>query len=83
MKHKKLPLLPMIPKQQWSGPLFDKEEKIKYWVAHDGLETDWRIEKRKTTDKPYVLVKTCTGDRYGTFTYLDYAKIAAFLIDFG
>jgi hypothetical protein len=77
------PVLLVIPKQKWSRPLFNKEEKIKYWIAHEGLKTDWMIEKRTTTDKPYVLVKICTGDRYGTFTYLDYAKIAAFLIDFG
>jgi hypothetical protein len=48
-----------------------------------GLESDWMIEKREDTVKPYILMKICTGDRYGAFDRLGSAKIAAYLFDFG
>lgn len=47
-----------------------------------GLKSDWMIEKREDTVKPYIL-RTHSGTRYGAFDRLGSAKIAAYLFDFG
>lgn len=58
------------------------EHRIIMYTCY-GLESDWMIEKREDTVKPYILMKICTGDRYGAFDRLGSAKIAAYLFDFG
>jgi len=80
----------VIPKQKWSSPINpDKRQKyeepylVRTWLAFDGLKTDWQIEKRLDTDKPFILAKTCTGQRYGSFDRLSSAKLAAYLLDLG
>jgi hypothetical protein len=57
--------------------------KIITYTCYKGFKTDWLIEKREDTVKPYVLTKVCTGTRYGAFNKLKSAKIAAYLHEFG
>jgi hypothetical protein len=68
---------------RWSKPGVDSSEDVVQVYAGNGYKTDWMIEKRTDCDKPYVLSKICTGQRYGTFNRLLSAKTAAFLFDFG
>ena len=53
-----------------------------YWLALDGFISDWKIEKRIDTCKPYILAKVCTNQRYGAFNNLSSAKIVAYLLDY-
>ena len=77
-------------KQRWSAPINPDEDQknkdpylVRTWLAFDGLKTDWRIEKRLNTNKPFVLSKTCTGQRYGAFDRFSSAKLVAYLLDIG
>lgn len=76
-----------IPNQKWSSAIKPSKEKnedlIFTWIALNGLKTDWKIEKRLSTNKPYILSKICTGDRYGCFNHLSNAKLTAYLLDLG
>ena len=56
---------------------------IQVYTTRDGFKSDWRIEKREDTVKPYVLMVICTGQRYGVYNKLKSAKMAAYLHDFG
>lgn len=47
------------------------------------FKTDWRIQKREDTVKPYILMTIGSGQRYGAFNKLISAKIAAYLFEFG
>ena len=59
------------------------EHQIICYRASGDFKTDWMIEKREDTCKPYILKKICSGDRYGAFNRLISAKISAYLFDFG
>jgi hypothetical protein len=57
--------------------------EIIFYICYSGLKTDWIIEKREDTFKPYLLREIGSGHRHGCFDKLSSAKISAYLIDFG
>lgn len=68
---------------KWSRAVKIDDEYCSYkYYASDAL-TDWAIEKREDTIKPYVLIEICTGRRHGAFNKLGSAKQAAILHDYG
>ncbi len=74
-----------MKKQRWFRATKMNEDKYLELMHYcrDGYKTDWKIERRVDTLKPYVLGKMCTNQRYGVFDKLSSAKQVAYLLDFG